>query len=92
MGGDPPTHALEITLSAEKVLLRRNRWWTFLRKAIDNLQEDPEPDGFSRFVAPANSGYSGCLQYEVYPWRIYYQLVNPARVIVIAIVPHPTQL
>ena len=41
---------------------------------------------------PANSGYSGCLQYEVYPWRIYYQLVNPARVILIAIVPHPTQL
>lgn len=44
----------------------------------------------SKFVAPANSGYSGCLLFEVYPWRIFYQLANPNRVIVVAITPHPT--
>lgn len=59
MVGDPPTtREVELTLSAEKVATRPNKWREFLRKAIDALADDPEPDGFSKFVAPANSGYS----------------------------------
>lgn len=30
--------------------------------------------------------------YEVYPFRIVYQVANPNRVIVIAIVAHPTRM
>lgn len=74
------------------MLLRRNRWAPFLQKAVDALQDDPEPDGYTKFIAAANSGYSGCLLMEAYPWRLYYQLVNPNRVILIAIVPHPQRM
>ena len=45
-----------------------------------------------RFWAYPETGYPGCLLREVYPFRIYYQIVNPNRVIVIAIVPHPTRM
>ncbi len=74
------------------MLVRPGRWRAFLAQAIDELAEDPEPDGYRTFVAPANSGYSGCLLFEVYPWRIFYQLVNPNRVVVIAVVPHPLRM
>ncbi len=36
-------------------------------------------------VAPANSGYPGCLMLEVPPWRLYHQLGNPNRMILVAI-------
>lgn len=74
------------------MLTRPGRWAPFLRRAIDALAADPEPDGFSKLVAPADSGYSGCLMYEVFPWRVYYQLAQPARVIIVAVHPHPIQM
>lgn len=81
-----------MTLSAEKALERPGRWRAFLRQAVDTLIDDPEPDGLTKFVAPANSGYSGCLLYEVFPWRIFYQLASPNRVIIVAVTPHPLQM
>jgi mRNA-degrading endonuclease RelE of RelBE toxin-antitoxin system len=92
VGGDPATYDVEITQQAERVFTRSPNWRTFLRKAIDILALDPEPNGLDKFVAPAKSGYSGCLLYEVYPWRIVYQLVGPNRVIVVAIAPHPSRM
>lgn len=92
MGGCPPTHAVEVTLTAERVLLRPGRWAAFLKLAIDALADDPAPDGFSKLVAPAATGYSGCLMYEVFPWRVYYHLTQPARVVIVAVVPHPIQM
>jgi hypothetical protein len=56
------------------------------------LADDPEPDGLSKFVAPADSGYSGCLIYEVAPFWIVYQLASPDRVIVISITPQPWRM
>jgi hypothetical protein len=80
--------------SAEGLLVvtRPGPWGPFLRRAIDSLAADAEPDGLSRLVAPANSGYSGCLMFEVYPWRVFYQLANPDRIIIVAVVAHPTRM
>jgi hypothetical protein len=64
----------------------------FLRKAIDLLAADPEPDGVTKTVAPLRFGYPGCLLDEVYPWRIVYQLVGPDRLVVVAIQVHPSRV
>jgi len=89
---DPAPYAVELTVQAERALANYAKWFTFLRRAIDSLAEDPEPDGLTRFVAPANSGYSGCVIYEVGPFWIVYQLVGPNRVIVISITPQPWRM
>lgn len=64
----------------------------FLAGAIDSLARDPQPDGVSRFVAPADSGYSGNLLFEVFPWRIVYQMPGLARVVIVAIQIHPNRV
>jgi mRNA-degrading endonuclease RelE of RelBE toxin-antitoxin system len=90
MGGDPNTRSIELTLQAERRIEEASeRWAPFFRKAIDALAFDPEPDGVTKLVAPVDSGYSGCILYEVYPWRIVYQLANPDRLIVVAVQVHP---
>lgn len=90
MGRDPPTHAVELTLQAERLIDKvPAHAQLFLRKAIDFLAVDSEPDGLTKTVAPAVMKYPGCLMLEVYPFRIVYQLVGPNRLIVVAIVIHP---
>lgn len=63
----------------------------FLRKAIDAIVADPEPDGVTKFWADVATGYSGCLLNEVYPWRIVYQVVG-GRPIIVAIEIHPGRI
>ena len=92
MGADPPPFSVELTAQAERALANYRSWWRFLRQAIDRLADDPEPDGFSKFPAPANSAYAGCVIFEVAPFWIVYQLAGPARVIVISITPQPWRL
>jgi hypothetical protein len=92
VGGNSETHSVELTGTAERRLADYASWWRFLRRAIDRLADDPEPDGLTKFVAPANSGYSGSLIYEVAPFWIVYQLVSPNRVIIISITPQPTRM
>ncbi len=91
MGGDPVTYSVELTLQAERKLINHPTWAPFLRKAIDRLALDPEPDGITKFVGPPTLGVSGLLLNDVFPWRIVYQLVGPARVIIVSIEIHPTQ-
>ena len=64
-------------------------WEQFFEEAIDALALDPEPDGHSKFVAPVETGYSGCILNDVYPWRIVFQLAPPHRLVVVAIEIHP---
>jgi len=92
LGGDPPTYSVELTQRAERALANYATWWRLLRRAIDSLAADPEPDGMTKFVAPADSRYSGCLLYEVPPFWIVYQLVGQDRVIVISITPQPWRM
>lgn len=92
MGRDSPTHSVELTGTAERRLADYAAWWRFLRRAIDELALDPEPDGLAKFVAPAKSGYAGCLIYNVAPFWIVYQLVGPDRVIIISITPQPWRM
>lgn len=92
MEPDPPGYSVELTESAERALVAYTTWARFLRKAIDELERDPEPDGLSKFVAHANSGYSGSLLYVVEPFWIVYQLAGPSRVIIIAITPQPHRM
>lgn len=92
MGRDSSPYAVELTAQAERTLANYGRWFDFLRRAIDRLADDPEPDGLTKFVAPAESGYSGCLIYEVAPFWIVYQLVGKARLIVISITPQPWRM
>lgn len=92
MERDPVSYSVELTESAERALVAYVTWARFLRKAIDELQRDPEPDGLSRFVAHADSGYSGSLLYVVPPFWIAYQMSGPSRVIVISITPEPHRM
>lgn len=91
MGGDPITHSVELTQQAEKKLENHPTWAQFLRKAIDKLAFDPEPDGLTKFVGPETLGVSGLLLNDVFPWRITYQMVGPDRVIIVSIEIHPVQ-
>lgn len=50
------------------------------------LAEHPEPDGKTKFAAPATSGYSGMLMYLVGPWRIFYRM-NARLVTIVLIAP-----
>lgn len=84
-------YEVEITLQAETVLNRPGRWGRALKSAITEIAYSPEPDGVSKFVAPVSTGYSGCLLCELYPWRIFYQIVG-GKVVIVAIAPHPTRL
>jgi hypothetical protein len=61
------------------------RWRGFLSVALVDLAEHPEPDGVSRFAAPAD-GPSGDLLCIAGPWRIAYTL-NPYRVLIVGIAP-----
>ena len=93
MGGDPPTYTVELTTRAEEAADRFKDWnGRLLRKAIDELAVDPEADGLQKHAAPAHIGCASCLLYEVTPFRIIYQIVEPARVIVIAIGLDATRL
>jgi hypothetical protein len=92
VGRDSSPYAVELTAQAERTPSNYSRWFDFLRRAIDRLADDPEPDGLSKFVAPAESGYSGCLIYEVAPFWIVYQLAAPERLIVISITPQPWRM
>ncbi len=74
------------------ILLAPRAEQIFLRKAIDALAVDPEPDGVTKTVAPVSLGYPGSLLNEVYPWRIVYQLVGPDRLIIVAIQIHPSRV
>ena len=89
MGGDP-TRSVELALQAERKIKQVSpEWAPFFRKAIDALAFDPEPDGVTKFVATVDSGHSGCILNDLYPWRIVYQVANPDRLVVVAIEIHP---
>ena len=88
MGGCEATaRALKLTASAEATLARTTeRWRGFLAVALVDLAENPEPDGVTRFAAPAHTEFSGSLMYLVGPWRVFYRIA-PEVVTVIAIRP-----
>src|SRR5215510_9076219 len=70
LGGGPVTYSVELTLQAERKLDNHPTWAQFLRKAIDKLALDPEPDGLTKLVGPESLGVSGLLLNDVFPWRI----------------------
>ena len=89
--GVPPTRSVELTLQAERKIAQVPGWEPFFRKAIAAIAVDPEPDGVSQLVAPIETGYSGCILADRYPWRIFYQLAAPHRLIIVAIEIHPAR-